>query len=238
MSGSSSSTPAAAQPSPRDQPLDLTVHALPGPRELQEAQRTSRGRLKMLFVLLICAAPVIASYFTYYVVRPQAQNNFGELIEPQRPLPALTASTLDGQSKLLPELAGQWLLVSVAGGACNAGCENHLYLQRQMREALGKDKDRLDRVWLVDDDAPLRPELQPAVATATVLRVPREQLAKWLRPAQGRGLEDHLYVVDPMGNWMMRFPAALDRQGAAKAKADLDRLMRASAGWDQPGRTR
>lgn len=236
MPGSSSSNP-AAEPGALEQPLDLTVHALPGPRELEDAQRTARGRLKMFFVLLICAAPVIASYFTYYVVRPEGRRNFGELIEPQRPLPSLTVATPDGQPVLLSGLKGQWLLVSVAGGACAGACENHLYLQRQMREALGKDKDRLDWLWLVDDAAPVRPELQPALAAATVLRVPREELARWLQPAPGHALEDHLYLVDPMGNWMMRFPAGLDRQGAAKAKADLDRLLRASASWDQAGRT-
>lgn len=47
---------------------------------------------------------------------------------------------------------------------------------------------------------------------------------------------EHLYVVDPMGNWMMRFPARMDLKGAAKAKRDLDRLLRASSSWDQPGR--
>jgi len=67
MPGSSSSNPAAGR---ADEPLDLTIHALPGPREVEGAQRTARGRMKMLFVMLICAAPVIASYFTYYVVRP------------------------------------------------------------------------------------------------------------------------------------------------------------------------
>jgi hypothetical protein len=237
MSGSSSSNP-AAKPDRFDQPLDLTVHALPGPREVEEAQRTTRGRWKMLGVLLICAAPVIASYFTYYVVRPEGRRNFGELIEPQRPLPPLTATTLEGQPIPLPQLKGQWLLVSVAGGACPALCENHLYLQRQVREALGKDKERLDWVWLVDDATPVRSELRPALAQATVLRVPREQLSAWLQPAAGAALEEHLYVVDPMGHWMMRFPARLDREGAAKAKRDLERLMRASAGWDQAGRAK
>ncbi|HZY19898.1 MAG TPA: hypothetical protein VFE82_15600 [Ramlibacter sp.] len=238
MSGSSSSNPAAGKPERNDQPLDLTVHALPGPREVEEAQRTSRGRFKMLVVMLICAAPVIASYFTYYVVRPEGRRNFGELIEPQQAMPALAARTLDGQPLPLASLKGQWLLVSVAGGACAEQCENHLYLQRQLRESLGKDKDRMDWVWLVDDAAPVREALRPALAQATVLRVSREQLATWLQPSSGRALGDHLYVVDPMGHWMLRFPAGLDRQGAAKAKRDLERLMRASAGWDQPGRER
>ena len=236
MSGSSSSNP-AARPDRLDQPLDLTVHSLPGPREVEEAQRTARGRFKMFVVMLICAAPVIASYFTYYVLRPEGRRNFGELIDAQPTLPAVTATRLDGRPSPLANLKGQWLLVSVSGAACPAQCENHLYLQRQLRESLGKDKDRLDWVWLVDDAAPVRAELQPALAQATVLRVPREQLAQWLKPAAGAALEDHLYVVDPLGHWMMRFPARLDREGAAKAKRDIERLMRASAGWDKAGRT-
>jgi hypothetical protein len=205
---------------------------------VQAGQRTSRGRLKMLVVLLICAAPVIASYFTYYVVRPQARRSYGELIDPQREMPAVVASTTDGKSQPLRALQGQWLLVSVAGGACPATCENHLYLQRQLRESLGKDRDRVDWVWLVDDAAPIRDALRPALAQAEVLRVPHDQLVKWLQPAAGHAIEDHLYMVDPMGNWMMRFPAGMDRPGAAKAKRDVERLLRASAGWDQPGRQR
>jgi len=39
-----------------------------------------------------------------------------------------------------------------------------------------------------------------------------------------------------MGHWMMRFPAGLDKAGAGRAKRDLERLMRASASWDQAGR--
>lgn len=236
MSGSSSSTP-AARPDRLDQPLDLTVHSLPGPREVEDAQRTTRGRIKMFVVMLICAAPVLASYFAYYVVRPEGRRNFGELIGQQPSIPTVSATTLDGKAVSLDTLKGQWLLVSVSGGACAAVCEGNLYLQRQLREALGKDKDRLDRVWLVDDAAPVRDELRPALAQATVLRVPREPLAQWLQPAAGAALEDHLYVVDPLGHWMMRFPARLDREGAAKAKRDLERLMRASAGWDKAGRT-
>ena len=67
-----------------DEPLGLTVHSLPAPQEVlaSDARRTARGRLRMLAVLLVCAAPVIASYFTYYVIRPEGRRNHGELIEP------------------------------------------------------------------------------------------------------------------------------------------------------------
>lgn len=220
-----------------DQPLGLTVHSMPSPERVVEAQaRRGSGRWKMLAVMLLCAAPVLASYFTYYVVRPEGRRNFGELIEPQRVLPDLPAVNLDGQASSLKALKGQWLLLSVAGGACDEACRRHLYLQRQLREGLGKDKDRVDWVWLVADGRPLRDALRPALAQATVLRVSEAQLGQWLAPAPGRVLADHLYLVDPMGNWMLRFPAGLDQASAPKAKRDLERLLRASAGWDRPGR--
>lgn len=231
------------------------MHSLPplGQAEGDDPRRVRAGRWKMLAVLLVCAAPVIASYFTYYVVRPEGRRNFGELIDPQRPMPSwevrdakgagaaagagpAPGGAADGAPLPLTQLRGQWLLVSVASGACEAACEQHLYLQRQLRESLGKDKDRLDWVWLVNDNAPVRAALQPALTEATVLRAEPTRLAQWLAPAQGRSLADHLYVVDPQGNWMMRFPAGLDREGAARAKRDLERLMRASASWDEAGR--
>ena len=136
----------------------------------------------------------------------------------------------------LRALKGQWLLVTVAGGACDALCQNYLYLQRQLRESLGKDKDRVDRVWLIDDTAPVPDSLLPALAQATVLRVPQAGLSQWLAADAGQALEAHLYLVDPMGNWMMRFPAGLDMAGAAKAKRDIGRVLRASASWDTAGR--
>lgn len=235
MSGSSSSNPIAVPEPNTDSPLELTVHSLPQPGGMADAdaRRTRTGRLKMLLVLLVCAAPVIASYLTYYVVRPEGRRNYGELIDPQRSVPDLAATALDGTNTTLPRLKGQWLLVSVAGGACDSACEKHLYLQRQLRESMGREKDRMDWVWLVNDAAPVRAELKPALTQATVLRVDAGALELWLRPATGQTLASHLYVVDPMGNWMMRFPAQLD---AARAKRDLERLMRGSASWDQPGR--
>jgi hypothetical protein len=211
---------------------------MPAPEDLAlaESQRSARGRWKMLLIMLVCAAPVITSYVTYYVIKPQALRNFGELIEPQRPLPDLVATGLDGQRMNLRELKGQWLLVSVGPGACNEACVKQLYFQRQLRESLGKEKDRLDRVWLLTDDSPVSATLQEGLKQASVLRVPATLLAQWLSPAAGQDISEHLYLVDPMGNWMMRFPANLDLATAAKAKRDLDRLLRAAASWDQPGR--
>jgi hypothetical protein len=240
MPGSKSSDPGAAPLTLTGaDPMALTVHDGPPP-VLPVGVRRHRGRLTMFLVLLACAAPVMVSYFTYFVWRPGARNNYAELIQPTRTMPAaLELLTLDGRHVPVVSLHGQWLLVVVAGGDCDARCETHLFEQRQIREMTGRERDRIDRVWLVTDDAPLRPPIAQAMQggggtpPATVLRVSREALAAWLAPEAGRALEDHLYLVDPMGEWMMRAPAAPEPKRLHK---DLERLLRASSFWDRPGR--
>jgi hypothetical protein len=218
----------------------MSVHGVAGPDfadpDLAARSRTARGRLKMLLVLLVCAAPVVASYFTYFVIRPQARTNYGTLILPTRSLPDLALRRLDGTPQPASALRGQWLLVAVGPSGCDAECDKRLFMQRQLREMLGKERDRVDKVWFVTDDGPLAPQLRAAVEAGpalTVLRVDRTALARWLEPAPGQSLDDHLYIVDPMGEWMMRMPPQPE---PARVKRDLDRLLRASAGWDQPGR--
>ena len=119
------------------------------------------------------------------------------------------------------------------GTRCDATCEQLLYLQRQLRESLGREKDRVDRVWLVAGEQPVRAALLPALQGATVLHAQAQALGRWLQPEAGEPLGAHLYLVDPMGRWMMRFPAELD---PSRAKKDLDRLLRAAASWDRAGR--
>jgi len=237
MSGSNSSDPGSAAELDAPSPLAMTVHTLGAPALDDAARRTALGRLKMFLILAVCAAPVVASYLAYYVIRPQGRTNYGTLVQPLRPIPpALALSDLDGRVIAPVSLKGQWLLVVVAGADCDAACERLLWLQRQVRESLGREKERIDKVWLIDDAAALRAQTLQAVRSGdpvTLLRVDRAALADWLEPAPGQALEQHLYVVDPLGHWMMRMPP--DPQPAA-LKRDLERLLRASAGWDQPGR--
>ena len=246
MSGSESSAPASSAESETGL-LSFSVHSLPTPnRSFGGTARTRRGRWSMLAVLLVCAAPVVASYLAYFFgMRPHSQTNYSDLIVPARPLPArLHFTRLDGTDVPADALRKQWLLVVVSGGACDRVCEHQLWLQRQLHESLGGEKDRVDKVWLVDDDARLRPETlsainapesgaHAAIAPATVLRVDRPALASWLEPASARRLEDHFYVVDPNGDWMMRAPPDAD---PARFKRDIEKLLRVSAGWDRPGR--
>ena len=223
---------------PSQQALGLTVYDLPDPVHAADAdaRRTAGGRLRMLMVMLICAAPVVASYLTFYVIRPQNTRQFGELIVPVKPMPELTATSLSGDPVTLTALKGQWLLVSVSSAACDPQCQTNLLLQRQIRASLGREKDRTDWVWLITDEAPVSNELKNGLSDAVVLRVTPSQLSTWLQAADGRALNEHLYLVDPHGDWMMRFPPALTMEQAAPLKRDWDRLLRAAVSWDKPGR--
>lgn len=216
--------------------LDMSVHQTPQATPELIVARTKAGRFKMMVVLLLCAAPVIASYITYYFIRPEGRLNYGELIEPQKPIPSLMAQDLNGNAVNLQSLKDQWLLISVSGAACNAQCQHHLYLQRQLREGLGKDKDRVEWLWLITDEAEIDKALLPALKTATVLRISHAQLTTWLDASSQKNLSDHLYLVDPIGNWMMRFPPQPDMANAAKVKKDIEKVLRSTASWDTAGR--
>lgn len=215
----------------------MTVHTLPLAVLDERARRTWAGRLQMALILLVCAAPVVASYWIFYFARPSGgEAAYGTLIQPTVSLPDARGEDLRGQAVPLRSLKGQWLIVVVGPSACDAGCEQRLLLQRQLREMLGRDRDRVDKVWLITDGGALKPSLQQALAEApsvTTLRVPARVVQDWLKPAADHALADHLYLVDPMGEWMMRMPAAPE---PAKVKRDLERLLRASASWDTPGR--
>ncbi|HEY8877619.1 MAG TPA: hypothetical protein VIN03_08665 [Roseateles sp.] len=231
MSGSNSSAPGSAS-SP--EPLSFAVHSLPDPSTTGQ-QRV--GRWKMLLVLAMCAAPVVASYFTFYVIKPSG-TAYGELIAPAVDMAAdLPLTDLQGRPVAPASLRGQWLLTVVQGADCPAACERQLFVQRQLREMLGKERGRVDKLWLIPDTGTPRAEVLAAVsqkgAEVTVLRVPAERLAAWLKPATGKALSDHFYVIDPMNRWMERAPAEPEPK---KLKADLDKLLRASASWDTAGR--
>jgi cytochrome oxidase Cu insertion factor (SCO1/SenC/PrrC family) len=194
------------------------------------------GRIKMLLVLLVCAAPVLASYFMYFVVRPDARSNYATLIVPTRTLPALSLRDADGKAVSASALKGQWVLLVVGPADCDAACEKRLFLQRQLREMLGRERDRIDKVWLVTGDAAPAAALRVSLGddpAMQVLHADRAELAAWLAPEPGHALEEHLYLVDPHGEWMLRAP--VDAQ-PAKLKRDLDRLLRASGSWDRAGR--
>jgi hypothetical protein len=185
------------------------------------------GRLKLFVLLFVCAAPIIASYVTYYIIKPSGRTNYGAFIDQRsHPMPKLASTTLDGRPETLENYAGKWIMVKVGGGACDEACAKQLFAMRQLRTMQGKNMDRVERVWLITDKEPVDTMLIRQYDDMHMLRVAPEQLAKWLPVEAGTRLEDHIFLVDPRSNLMMRFPKDPDPR---KVHKDLSKLLKASA---------
>ncbi|WP_370659740.1 SCO family protein [Massilia polaris] len=185
------------------------------------------GRWKLFAVLLVCASPLLLSYLAYYVIKPSGRTNYGQLLDPrEHPIPQLGATALDGQPASLDQFKGKWIMLNVDNGDCQQECRDQLVQMRQLRLMQGKERERVERVWLVTDTTPLDTMLMRVIEGTQMLRVPAEAVAKWLPVEQGGSAADHIYLIDPLGNLMMRFPKDAD---PAKVKKDLGKLLKASA---------
>jgi hypothetical protein len=195
----------------------------------EQASKKARrdGRLKLFVLLFVCAAPIIASYVTYYIIKPSGRTNYGAFIDQRsHPMPKLASTTLDGRPETLENYAGKWIMLKVGGGACDEACTRQLFAMRQLRTMQGKNMDRVERVWLITDKEPVDTMLIRMYDDMHMLRVSPEQLAKWLPVEAGTSLEDHIFLVDPRSNLMMRFPKDPDPR---KVNKDLAKLLKASA---------
>jgi hypothetical protein len=188
--------------------------------------RQSAGRRKMFVVLAICAMPIIASYFTYYVIKPQSRTNYGELIDPRAyPIPPIGATTLDGKPASLDAYKGKWIMLQIDSGDCEQACKQKLLDMRQLRLMQGKEMDRIERVWLVTDDKPIETMVLRQFDGTHVLHAKRDAVNAWLPADQGTTPSDHIYIIDPLGNLMLRFPKNADHD---KMKKDIAKLLKAS----------
>lgn len=185
------------------------------------------GRWRLLAILAVCASPLIGSYLTYYVIKPGGRTNYGDILDPRKyPMPALGTTALDGSPATLDDYKGKWIMLQVDAGACAAPCQTKLRDMRQLRLTQGKERERVERVWMITDMQPLDTTLMREYDGTRLLRVKPDALLKWLPLEDGTKLSDHIYVIDPLGNLMMRFPKDADPN---LIKKDLGKLLRASS---------
>lgn len=190
--------------------------------------RTRRGRIQMLFLLLACAAPVIASYLAYYVFKPEGgKTNFGTLVQPAHEMnPAWFG---------IP-FKGKWtLLIARPAGECtvqNKQCLEAFFLMRQLRIGLGRDSGRVQLVWINTDGKPVDPAVLMAYDEKTagfqVLPLPsdpklRAEFESWL---DGEGAEQKIQLIDPSPAKMMYFPVTNSPKEFGSIKKDVEKLLR------------
>jgi len=180
---------------------------------LLPADPVRRGRVKLALLAAFFVLPVAAGWVAWWLdLAPGATGNYGTLIPPQR----LSAGPLD-------PLKGKWVLVQLDGGACDAYCERKLYFMRQVRRAMGRDVRRVERLWIVTDAAAPSTELLAAIEGTVVS--PGGGAFAFAFPA-ARSPTDHIYLVDPLGNLMLRFPRDPEPRKMVK---DLERLLKYSS---------
>jgi hypothetical protein len=168
------------------------------------------NRAKLIAIALVCAAPVVLGTLAYvFRWAPGAKGNYGELVEPR----VLAAPPFDG-------LRGKWILVSIDAAACDARCERKLYFMRQLRKATGKNQERVERLWLLTDPRSPSAALLSAIEGTHVMRADAALLESFPGTPSA-----HIYLVDPLGNLMLRFPRDPDPSAMLK---DLERLLRYS----------
>jgi cytochrome oxidase Cu insertion factor (SCO1/SenC/PrrC family) len=187
-----------------------------------EIAKAKGSRATLWILIAVCIAPIAASYVAFYWWQPSEQVNYGELLAP-RPLPDVALARPDGDPFRLQALRGKWVLTVVDSGRCDAWCEEKLTYIRQIRLAQGKDADRIERLWVITDEVRPQPSLLAAHEGLHVLHAGKSELPAHLPARHTR--EDHIYVIDPLGNLMMRYPRHADPRKMLK---DVTRLLRHS----------
>lgn len=183
-----------------------------------------RGRLQLVLLISVFLLPLVGSAVAYlFHWSTGHRSNYGALIEPHQ-VPQSTLLEAGGHQVSLDDLRGKWILLQFDAPACDTRCERKLYTMRQVRKALGPDESRVDRVWILSTPGQPAPRLLQAIAGTHVLRSTDPAFATAF-PAPG-DVREHIYLIDPRGNLMLRFPPNADPSLVIK---DLKRLLAYSA---------
>jgi len=180
--------------------------------------RARGGRRTLFLIAAVAIAPVVASYTVYYLFPRESRVNYGTLL-PTAPVPAIEGTLADGTPFRFDDLRGRWVLVVTGAGDCDAACERKLYATRQARTMQGREQDRIARVWLVAGGRAPPAALLAEHPGLVLVRVPDAA------PAMLPGGPGAVYVIDPLGNLVLRYGEDPDIKGIAK---DLTRLLKAS----------
>jgi hypothetical protein len=193
-----------------------------------------RQRRILMVVAMMFFAPLALSFYLYYGKHwhPGGRVNAGELIDPARPLPALALQlampTPDGAQTNPQLLRGKWTFLYLQRGPCNDECNRHLYDTRQVRLALDREMNRVQRVFIGDRDCCDMKELLAAHPDLTVLRwsAADDSLLELLPQGSAAADLHRVYLIDPLGNLMMFYAADAKPKGMLE---DMKRLLRLSS---------
>jgi len=191
---------------------------------MNEARR--RGRQVLMLIGALFLLPVLISFALYYgkIWHPAGSTSKGELILPIRPLAGTGLRNPDGSPAGLDLLKDKWTLIYIGDGACDADCRTALVFSRQTRLALNNEMTRVQRVFLATGNCCAAEYFANQQPGLIALDASAPETAPLL--AQFTGDRPHsLYIVDPLGNLMMRHDAA---HTSKDLLTDLKKLLKLS----------
>ncbi len=190
------------------------------------------SRRMLLLVAAVFFLPfIIGSGLFWLDWRPEKFSNHGELLQPARTLPVTGLTHADGRALPTSELTGKWLIALPVVGACSAACEGRVQQMQRVNAALSKDQNRFKRILFSfpgggaaqHANATLAADLQRRFPELVVVAVNVNATEPWHKALESQG--DAVFVIDPLGNVMMRYTDANDSRGLLK---DMERLLKYS----------
>ncbi|MDH3351397.1 MAG: hypothetical protein OEM60_02640 [Gammaproteobacteria bacterium] len=189
---------------------------------MSEPRQQRSGRLQLLLIAAVFLGPLLVAAWLYFQGpswQPSKRTNHGELLQPIVNIrDELSRSPLHAQN------ADSWVLLYSHDGPCEKACRDALYTSRQSRLMLGREMDRLKRVFLRSASAPdtvfpggEHPDL--ITTEDSRLNVLLENKRPTDLPAGG------YFLIDPLGNLVMYFRPDLD---PADMVDDIKHLLRLS----------
>jgi len=193
--------------------------------EYLEQQR--KGRLMLLCMLIFFITPIIAVIAMYKMDwRPKGES-IGELVVPAKLLTMNYALMSSDGSVVQPDLwKDKWSMVYIAGN-CEATCKDKLHNIRQLHVSLYKEIPRMQRV-LITTSQDVK-QLKQDYPDMLVLNQPATEITalsdQFNVNNESSMTADRIYLVDPLGHFMMSYAPATD---LALIRKDITRLMRYS----------
>jgi hypothetical protein len=181
------------------------------------------NRRKFVLLLVLLFSPVVISYTLFFMGYRPGSVNYGDLIEIEK-LTGSAGVTQDTNKILrIKDLHGKWVMLTIDSGNCDEACQLKLYYMRQVRTMQNKEMNRIERLWLVDDNEKADPELLKNYEGTLFVNARDSELLEQIPTQESR--RKHIYLIDPMGNLMMRFPENLEPR---KMSDDIKRLLHVS----------